>query len=306
MVAPRRYSSPAPPSSPRPTPASVLTARAAGQEESKRLPNVRAVWNGVAQAVGQGFQPESATSAAPTDFADFMTHLLAGPVQVFSDLTTSPLAGKNNPNNLDIGLLDVASVVLLMSGLAPSAMIAPNDTVNFRIENGVTAADIEAAGLTGVTPVDVTKNLVQRLLFLQGNVISVSPEIFTPEDKEVPDTTTLYSNGNYESTEFDTFTNALGEVDFVEPKFQFPLVNVVIVVGKSYLADMAAKAAATPDTGATGDSTDTTNTGTGGTGAPTESTGATTDPIHLLGDGAEVARWRGGRRPSPDPSGRRP
>lgn len=255
--------------------AAVLTARVSTETVTKRLPTVRAVWNGVAEKVGSGFQPETATSAAPADFNDFIAHLLAGPVQVFSDLAAVPLTGANNPNGLDLGRLDVASVVLLMSGLAPSAMIAPNATVSFRIENGVTQADIDAAGLIGVTPVDVTRNLVQRILFLNGNVISVSPQIFTPEDKVVPDITTLYTTGNYEATQLETFTNALGEVSFVEPSFQFPLVDVVIVVGTSYLADMADKAAVTGTTDATDAADDTTNDSTRDT--PAGSSEATTE-----------------------------
>lgn len=219
---------------------SVLLARDPAQKEAKRLPNVGAIWNGIAAAVGQGIDSAAVPSTAPTDFNDFMKHFFAGPVQVFNDLTTQPITGKANPDKIDVGQLDVASVVLLMAGLAPSAMIAPFPTLNFRIENGITAADIQAAGLKDVTPVDVTRDLVARLLFLQGNVISASPEIYTLSTKQVPDTTAIFSDGGgLGSTSLDVFTQALGKVDFKTPDFQFPLVNVVIVVGRSYLADMA-------------------------------------------------------------------
>jgi hypothetical protein len=248
--------------------ASVLLARDPSQAESRRLPNVRAVWNGLATAVGAGIAPEAAQSPTPTDFADFMKHFFAGPIQVFNDLNAVPITGKSNPDKRDVGRLDVATVVLLMAGLAPSAMIAPLPTINFRIENGVTQQDIDAAGLENLTPVDVTKDLVSRLLFLQGNVISVSPEVFTPEDKTVPDTTMIYSIGGIESTELNVFTKALGDVKFVDPTFKFPLVQVVIVVGRSYLADMAEKAAAggTSVSDTSGDSVDT-STGDTTTGA---------------------------------------
>jgi hypothetical protein len=228
---------------------SVLLARDPAQNEAKRTPNVRAVWNGLAAAVGQGIDSAAVPSAAPTDFTDFVKHFLAGPVQVFNDLTTQPITGKSNPDKVDVGQLDVASVVLLMAGLAPSAMIAPLPTLNFRIENGLTAADIQAAGLKGVTPVDVTRDLVARLLFLQGNVISVSPEVYTLSTKQVPDTTTIFSDtGGLGSTSLDVFTKALGKVVFKTPDFQFPLVNVVVVVGRTYLADMAKVQAASAST----------------------------------------------------------
>src|SRR5262249_53293241 len=156
--------------------AQVLLAHDASQPESKRLPNVRAVWNAVAQKVAQGISPESVGATAPADFNDFMKHFFAGPVQVFNGLNATPLTGKHNPHKLDVGRLDVATVVLVMARLAPSAMIAPLPTLNFRIENGVTQQDIDAAGIKNTTPDDVTRDMVARLLFLQGNVISVSSE----------------------------------------------------------------------------------------------------------------------------------
>jgi hypothetical protein len=127
----------------------------------------------------------------------------------------------------------------------------------------------------------VTKDLVSRLLFLQGNVISVSPEVFTPEDKTVPDTTMIYSIGGIESTELNVFTKALGDVKFVDPTFKFPLVQVVIVVGRSYLADMAEKAAAGA-TSVTDTSGDTVDTSTG------DSTPGTNDTTPVTDDSAST------------------
>ena len=231
--------------------ASVLLAHDSTRAESKRLPNVHAVWAGLAAAIGQGIGAAAVTPLGPNgpaNFDDFMKHFLAGPVQVFNDLTTVPITGTANSTKIDVGRLDVSSVVMLMAGLAPSAMITPKPTLNFRIENGLTQADVDAAGLTGVTPVQVTLDMVQRLLFAEGNVVSVSPEVYTLASKQVPDNTTVFSAGGLQSAELQVFTNTLGKVTFKDPAFQFPLVNVVIVVGRSYLADMKSRHTASGST----------------------------------------------------------
>jgi hypothetical protein len=220
--------------------ASVLLARDPAQPESGRLPNVQAVWNGVSAAIGTGIAPAAPLGAEITSFDDFITHFVAGPVQVFNDLDTTPITGSLNPDDLDVGTLDVPSVVLLMASLAPSAMITPYDTLNFRIENGLTQADIDAAGLVDVTPADVTRDLVSRILFLQGNIVSVSSAVYTLESGEVPDTTVMFSRDGLRPVELDAITERLGDVDFQSPRFVFPLVDIVVVVGRTYLADMAA------------------------------------------------------------------
>jgi hypothetical protein len=227
--------------------ASILVAADPNQPEVQRLPNVRAVWSGVAAAVGQGVNPDAVGpfgTDGPTDFSDFMAHFLAGPIQVYDDFTTVPITGPTNPNNVDVGALDVPSVVMVMAQLAPSAMITPKPTLNFRIENGITQADIDAGGLVGVTPVQVTLDLVQRLLFAEGNIVSVSPEVATLATKTTPDKTTVFAENGVQSDELSVITKQLGQVDIQEPKFQYPLVNVIIVIGRSYLADMVERQAA--------------------------------------------------------------
>jgi hypothetical protein len=238
------------------TPAQAAGALAAADPtvpEAKRLPDVHAMWSALAAGVGTGINSAGVAPVGPngpTDFNDFMAHFLAGPVQVFNDVTTVPITGPTNPGKVDVGRVDVPSVVLLMASLAPSAMITPNATLNFRIENGVTQADIDAAGLVGVTPTQVTLDLVQRLLFAEGNIVSVSPEVFTLTPKNVPDVTTIFAEGGVQSAELAVITNQLGTSQVQDPKFVFPLVNVTIVVGRSYLTDMASRRATTASSAA--------------------------------------------------------
>ena len=244
--------------------ASVLLARDPGQTESRRLPNVQAVWNGLSNAVGTGRAPAAPLDTAIIDINDFFDHFLAGPVQVFNDLTTTPVVADANPDDLDVGTMNVSSAVLLMASLAPSAMLTPNGGLSLRIENGLTQADIDAAGLVGVTPADVTRNVVDLVLFLTGDVVSVSASVFTPDPAVVPDETAVYTSVELQPVEQEDFAKVLGPVTFDEPRFVFPLVGAVIVIGHSYLAEMAAGQAAqtaTSDPDAAGEGADTEITG---------------------------------------------
>ena len=261
--------------------ASVLIARDPNQNEIKRLANVHAVWTGIAAAVGTGINPGTVAAFGPNgpaSFADFIQHFMAGPVQVFNDLSTTPITGSTNPDKLDVGRIDISSVVTLMANLAPSAVITPNATLNFRIENGLTQADIDAVGLKGVTPVQVTLDIVKRVLFAAGNVVSVSPEVFTLDTKKVPDTTTVFSAGGVQSAELQVFTDTFGKVTFKDPPFQFPLVNVVVVVGHSYLDGMLARQITdvTSTTAAASSGTGGVTSGSGDTGATVAGTSAST------------------------------
>ncbi|HRE03641.1 MAG TPA: hypothetical protein PLV68_20260, partial [Ilumatobacteraceae bacterium] len=54
-----------------------------------------------------------------------------------------------------------------------------------------------------------------------------------------PDVTRVLTEDGLQSSELDVITQFLGEVTFEDPRFVYPLIDVVVVVGKSYLADMA-------------------------------------------------------------------
>ncbi|HRE03642.1 MAG TPA: hypothetical protein PLV68_20265, partial [Ilumatobacteraceae bacterium] len=131
-----------------------LVARDPSQPEARRLPNVRQVWNAISAAVGSGIEPRAPLDTAIADFEAYSNHFLAGTVQVYNELDVAPVAAADNPDGLDVTSLNVSSTLVLMASIAPSAMITPFDTLNFRIENGLTQADIDAAGLVGVTNAD--------------------------------------------------------------------------------------------------------------------------------------------------------
>ncbi len=215
--------------------ASVLAANDPSQSSTVRLANVRAVWNGLAGAVGQGLQPTSVGASAPSSFDDFLAHFLAGPVQVYNDLNTRPITGNFNPDKRDVGALDRPSVILVMSGLAPGAMIAPYQGQSYRIENGLTDADLRQAGITNTTSADLSRDAVGQLLFVESNVVSVSSTVFTLDTHKVPDKTIVYTASPMSDGEAQGLKNLFGDIEFRRPAFTFPLVDVVLVIGRNYL-----------------------------------------------------------------------
>jgi len=236
--------------------ASVLTATDPTQPETGRLANVRSVWTALATTVGSGLATANVADAAPTNFNEFLAHFLAGPVQVYNDLNTVALTGAANPDRLDVGSLDRASVVFVMAAVAPGAMIAPNPNLSFRIENGLTDAEVAAAGLAGYTSASLSRDIIARLIFLQSNVVSVSAEIATLPTKVVPDKTIVFTLNDVQAAEEKDFVALYGPVEFRRPAVAYPLVDIVVVIGRSYLAEVkknldASAVGSTPDGTAT-------------------------------------------------------
>lgn len=212
--------------------ASVLLARDPGNQETKRLPNVRSVWDAVAESVGKGRDVGEIPDGEPTTMVDFMNRMYGGPVQVYNDLSTRRLAGAQNPNKIDVGELDSSTVVLVMAGLAPTAMAAPSLRPSFRIENGFTAADLKSLNLT---PSDIDFNAVGRIRFDGGNILSISNIIESLTDGKVPQKTVILVANELKADDVKAFGRLFGDVEYRQPAFGYPLVDVTVVLGRSYL-----------------------------------------------------------------------
>ena len=215
--------------------AAALTSHHPTQDQTTRLANVHAVWNGLASAVGTGLSPDAVAVGPPASFDDFLVRFLAGPIQVYNDLTSTTITGSTNPNKLDVGALDRASMVLLMAGLAPSAMIAPNPTLNFRIENPLEDSDIAQAGIVGLSNEDLSRDVVSVLLFIDGNVISVFAGQSEAGATRVPDKTIVYLSDSLPENSVTAYIALFGEVEIRRPSVTFPAVDIVIVLGRNYL-----------------------------------------------------------------------
>ena len=95
-----------------------------------------------------------------------------------------------------------------------------------------------AAGLTGYTSASLSRDIIARLIFLQSNVVSVSSEIATLPTKVVPDKTIVFTLNDVLPAEEKDFVALYGPVEFRRPAVAYPLVDIVVVIGRSYLAEV--------------------------------------------------------------------
>jgi hypothetical protein len=113
--------------------AQIITTRSPTERERLRQPNIEALWQGIADAVGQGRQGQTLSAAVPTTFAETATRLTAGPI-ASRGLLTRPLESDRNPEGLDVDALDRPDTVLVFSSIAPASVTRPASGLSFRIE----------------------------------------------------------------------------------------------------------------------------------------------------------------------------
>lgn len=137
--------------------AAVLNRRGNGLESTRR-DNTLAVWRGIAAAVGQGKTTFDAATQ-PTTFAELLTRVLAGPVDV-AGLSAKTIDAERNPNRLDVEQIDIAQSVLVFAAISPSNMSSPSQGLKYRLE----------------APANSTARLydaIATLIYLGGNVVQV-------------------------------------------------------------------------------------------------------------------------------------
>lgn len=136
----------------------VLTAVADGQTHAERRANIDAVWVGVAASIGAGRTAPDLT-LPPFDVASTVAQVFAAPAGARA-LPTSPADVAQNPDQLDVDILDRAEAVFTMASIAPSSMTTPSPGLVFRVE---APPGYEAR----------VRVAVAAVLFLGGNVKSV-------------------------------------------------------------------------------------------------------------------------------------
>lgn len=211
-----------------------------------------AVWQAVADRVGAGIGSASPVAVdtdvpIPGSTDEFVDRLFAGRVQ-FRALQFTPLDGSDVAERIDppfraafgsevvdsVVLLDRAEMLMVFGGVAPSRLGAPVDAPTFRIVNGLT--DDEAAVL-GRTPSDLTRTVVNVLMFTKTNVVSVVDRAPTaaPEVTQVlvSDPTLL---GEIEAV----YEPHFGELEVVLATVAIDGIDAEIVLGRSFVTRLAA------------------------------------------------------------------
>ena len=218
----------------------VLYTQKAGEPELNRLAHIKAVWNGVAAAVGTGLAPEVAQfdpalvgTELPNEIGAFMRRVLGGPIQVWQ-LSAQPLVGADNPLGIDIYSLDRFEVLMIMASVAPSSLSIANDTLAVQVDNPFNDANI-------------TRAIVERLSYLNVTVALIRNLTISPQQKTVIKTTTVIAD-ELKKIGLD---GVVGPISYGKWKDPVQGIGAQIILGQDFVDFLASAPALPPTTVAT-------------------------------------------------------
>ena len=218
----------------------VLYTQKAGEPELNRLAHIKAVWNGVAAAVGTGLAPEVAQfdpalvgTELPNEIGAFMRRVLGGPIQVWQ-LSAQPLVGADNPLGIDIYSLDRFEVLMIMASVAPSSLSIANDTLAVQVDNPFNDANI-------------THAIVERLSYLNVTVALIRNLTISPQQKTVIKTTTVIAD-ELKKIGLD---GVMGPISYGKLKDPVQGIGAQIILGQDFVDFLASAPALPPTTVAT-------------------------------------------------------
>jgi len=214
----------------------VLYTQKAGEPELDRLAHIKAMWSGVATAVGTGLAPEVAQfdpalvgTELPNEIGAFMRRVLGGPIQVWQ-LSAQPLVGADNPLGIDVYSLDRFEVLMIMASVAPSSLSIANDTLAVQVDNPF-------------NDVNVTHAIVERLSYLNVTVALIRNLTVNPQQKTVIKTTSLIA-GELKKIGLD---GVVGSISYGKWKDPVQGIGAQIILGQDFV-DFLASAPALPST----------------------------------------------------------
>lgn len=198
------------------------------------------VGRGSADDPASGGSDTTATSvlAAPESLVDLVEPLSAGTVQVVELPVIddeSALAGGS------VVYHDPSQTLLIMAHLAPTRVATPFDSATVRV---VSAIDDESAARAGMTPAAVVVRMIDVFRYVGVNVASVSTEDAARDDVgDVPEVTEIWvpDTDRHAAVE-EAFKQLLGPVTVREGDYRVPGIDMVIVVGQSFVDRLAAGA----------------------------------------------------------------
>ena len=219
---------------------SVLYAQKVGELEIDRLPRIKALWNGVAAAVGTGlasdiaqFDPGLVGIELPNEIGAFMRRVFGGPIQVWQ-LNAMPLAGADNPLGIDVYALDRFEVLMIMASVAPSSLSISNDTLAVQVDNPFNDANI-------------THAIVERLSYLNVTVALIRNLTKTPQQKTQIKTTTVIAD----ELKKIGLENVVGPITYGDWKDPVQGIGAQIILGQDFVDFLASAPVLPPTTVAT-------------------------------------------------------
>ncbi len=214
----------------------ILTAIDDDAETDTSHANDVAVWESLAQSVPVTVSPEPVPldgldRPIPPDTVDeLVARLWKGEVSV-RDLLVVPVDEAENPTQTDVVLIDRRDSTLVFAQVSPGLVSTPNTGLKARIVANFTDEDLAAAdGLYDSTS-DLAVELIGRLVFLSGNVISVDTA-----PTGVPAVTIIEVADERQLQEtIDAADALLGEADVRVAETVIEGVDVQVILGLSYL-----------------------------------------------------------------------
>ncbi len=156
----------------------ILAAIDADAEVDTSHANDVAVWSALAQTAPTEVPAESVPldgigrPVAPDTTSELMERLWQGEVTV-RDLLLRPISEDENPTQADVVLIDRRDSTLVFAQVSPALMSTPNSGLKARIVANYTDEELAAADGVYETSSEVAIELIGRLLFLSGNIVSV-------------------------------------------------------------------------------------------------------------------------------------
>ena len=218
----------------------LLYAQKSGEPELDRLARIKAMWNGVATAVGTGlsaevaqFDPALVGTELPNEIGAFMRRVFGGPIQVWQ-LSAQPLVGADNPLGIDVYSLDRFEVLMIMASVAPSSLSIANDTLAVQVDNPFNDANI-------------THSIVERLSYLNVTVALIRNLTISPQQKTVIKTTTVIAD-ELKKIGLD---GVVGPISYGKWKDPVQGIGAQIILGQDFVDFLASAPALPPTTVAT-------------------------------------------------------
>ena len=218
----------------------LLYAQKSGEPELDRLARIKAMWNGVAAAVGTGLAPDVAQfdpalvgTELPNEIGAFMRRVFGGPIQVWQ-LSAQPLVGADNPLGIDVYSLDRFEVLMIMASVAPSSLSIANDTLAVQVDNPFNDANI-------------THSIVERLSYLNVTVALIRNLTIIPQQNTVIKTTTVIAD-ELKKIGLD---GVVGPISYGKWKDPVQGIGAQIILGQEFVDFLASAPALPPTTVAT-------------------------------------------------------
>lgn len=205
--------------------AAVLAALDTRQVDSQRTPNIRAIWDGIQQAVAGGrlgatpavVVPEVGAQV-PADMMAFMSALFAGPINIWQIDAIAINSLRKNPDSLDVYEYDPGEVISVMASMAPSAMVAVFPTLNVSLSSPY-------------PEIETTRSATERLLYMAANVVLVRQV-----DDAPPPVTVIRYFDETDRALSENLSLMLGEIVFEKATEGIEGVDIQVILGESFVS----------------------------------------------------------------------